>query len=74
MPCYPKSKTNARFLLLIGDLVDSFPEDHVFHVEDIVKSVTTKNRLISGKSLGRLLPREPNVIGMGHGRWRVKHA
>lgn len=74
MPCYSRSRTNAHYLLLIGDLVDSLPEDHEFHVEDIVNAFTTKRRLICGKSLGRLLPREPNVIRMGHGRWRVKHA
>jgi hypothetical protein len=71
MPHWPKSKTSEKYLLLIGDLVDSYPDGRVFHVEDVAALLNTKKRFKSGKSFGRLLPREPTIISVGHGVWRV---
>jgi hypothetical protein len=74
MPRWPKSRTNDNHRARIADLVDSFPDGHVFHVEDLVPLLSVKRRRITGKSVGRLLQTEPRVIKKGHGVYEVSHA
>lgn len=74
MPHFPKSKTNNNHRARIGDLVDSFPEGPVFHVEDLIPNLSVKRRRITGKSVGRLLQTEPYAISRGHGVYEVCHA
>jgi hypothetical protein len=67
------SKKNNNLRKLIEAYVLTLPENKEIHVEDMVDPLSTKRRLITGRSIGRFLrERDDLVEHIGNGRWLVK--
>lgn len=70
---WSKAKTNETFRGLLEAYILSLPEGIEVHVEDMVDPLSTRRRLISGRSIGRLLAERDDLVERtGNGRWRVK--
>jgi hypothetical protein len=70
---WSKAKTNDTFRGILEAYLLTLPEGVEIHVEDMVDPLSTKRRLISGRSIGRLLAERDDLVErIGNGRWLVK--